>query len=143
MSRSRPRALIAGAIVAVAMLASACMTPEEQGVFDLTNQARNHLGKAPFGAEGALVSRAQQWSQHMAAQGRLSHNPNMWASVPGHCTGVAENIGYGPSPRSLYDGWMASPGHYNNIMGNYNWSGVGMFQASNGTWWGTQVFALC
>ncbi len=132
----------------------------EDQVLDLVNQKRAQgasCGGTAFPPAGALVmnaqlrSAAQLHSADMATQNYFSHT-----SLDGrtfvdrvHAAGYAsstmgENIAAGqPSPQSVVDTWMASPGHCSNIMNSsYHSIGVGYaFSSSSsyGYYW-TQDF---
>jgi len=55
--------------------------------------------------------------------------------------GAGENIALGyTSPQAVVNGWMNSPGHRANILGNYNYLGVGVYN-SQGYWYWVQNFA--
>lgn len=54
---------------------------------------------------------------------------------------AAENVAQGYSGEAaMHDGWMASPGHRANILGDFTDIGVA-FLSAGGTTWGVQVFA--
>ena len=44
--------------------------------------------------------------------------------------------------RMAVDAWINSPGHRANLLGQYNYCGVGVFQNNAGVWYVTQLFAL-
>lgn len=55
---------------------------------------------------------------------------------------MSENVIYGyNTPEEAVKGWIASHGHHQNIIGNYNISGVGAYKAKNGNIYVTQLFA--
>ena len=55
---------------------------------------------------------------------------------------AGENIAYGQrTPQEVVTGWMNSPGHRANILNaNFGKIGIGVYQASNGTIYWTQLF---
>lgn len=55
---------------------------------------------------------------------------------------AGENIAYGQkTPQEVVTGWMNSPGHRANIMNaNFGKVGIGVYKASNGTIYWTQLF---
>ena len=68
---------------------------------------------APSGCGQLAVSEPadagrDSWSQHMAAEGRISHNPNLSSHVSGW-SGIAENVGVGWDVLGLMDAFIASP----------------------------------
>ncbi|HUB59747.1 MAG TPA: CAP domain-containing protein [Puia sp.] len=54
---------------------------------------------------------------------------------------AAENVASGPmDAREVVDGWLHSPGHRRNIMGDFRLTGIGVAEASNGMIYFTQIF---
>lgn len=75
----------------------------------------------------------------MAEQGGLTHS-GIGRLIP-PWSGVGENVGSGPSVSAIFGALVASPTHLNNIVGNYDYLGVGVWVDSNGTLWTTHIFA--
>jgi uncharacterized protein YkwD len=94
-------------------------------------------------SSACLDAVAQAWAEHMAATGRLAHNPGL-ASQAGSCWpwgAVGENVGYDWSVDGLCGAWMASSAHRSNILSaNYSQAGVGMAVDAAGTVWASVVF---
>lgn len=129
-------------------------------IVDLTNRRRDaggwcgeyeSLGLAsheyPPGAraltvDDVLSSSAQSHAEHMAATGEFEHQAIEALREVG---ANGENIGvfWGPLPvaETFVQGWIESPGHCHNLM-TPGWEeiGVGVAQASNGDWFGVQLF---
>src|SRR6202000_2318218 len=54
---------------------------------------------------------------------------------------AAENVASGPmDAREVVDGWLHSPGHRRNIMGDFRLTGIGVAEAANGMVYFTQIF---
>jgi uncharacterized protein YkwD len=54
---------------------------------------------------------------------------------------AAENVASGPmDAREVVDGWLHSPGHRRNIMGDFQLTGIGVAEAANGMIYFTQIF---
>jgi uncharacterized protein YkwD len=53
---------------------------------------------------------------------------------------VALNRGFSNPGQKAVDSWLASPGHLDNIVGDYNLSGVGVAVNSKGEYYFTQIF---
>jgi uncharacterized protein YkwD len=54
---------------------------------------------------------------------------------------AAENVASGPmDAREVVDGWLQSPGHRRNIMGDFQLTGIGVAEAANGMIYFTQIF---
>ena len=135
-------ALLFGAAPAPAAL-DRCMTPFEDQVLLLVNQRRaqgavcggEFHGFAPdLATEQMLHNAAKRHSEDMAIRDFVDHfNPDGESMVDRveaedyPWWALAENIAAGyPTPQSVVDGWMASPGHCVNIMNPlYTQLGVG------------------
>lgn len=108
-------------------------------LFRLTNNDRAANGLPPLQMASAAVDVAQAWANYLAATRSLVHNPNyvsqMSAAVGGQWTQVGENIGYAQSAAQLEPMFMSSPPHRANILGPYNYVGVGSAYDSAGNLW--------
>jgi hypothetical protein len=114
---------------------------DEGTIVALANDARAQNGLGGLVRNGSLDAVAVNWANQMAANGSISHNPDYTSQIPGGWRAAGENVaqGYG-SGAGFHDGWMASPGHRANILGNFTDIGTALIQA-NGTTWAVQVFA--
>ena len=55
----------------------------------------------------------------------------------------AENVAYNyKTAKIVTDGWIHSPGHRRNLMGNYNLTGIGIVKDKQGRLYYTQMFLL-
>jgi hypothetical protein len=120
----------------VPAFAYAAPNSDIQRIFDDTNAARASNGLPALVLNEQMTSVAQNWSQQQASAGSMSHNPNYSTQIPGGWSGAAENVAYGYAVGDVTNGWMNSPGHKANILGDYNSIGIGV---QNGYY--TQVFA--
>jgi uncharacterized protein YkwD len=113
----------------------------EVGAFvEQINLLRTALGLQPLAVSDQLTRVATSWSQHMAAQGDISHNPDLSALVSGW-TGLAENVGAGWGVLSLMDAFIASPSHYVNLVHpSYTHVGVGVAFGADGAMYTTHDF---
>src|SRR4051812_14013047 len=134
----------------------------ETQLLTMLNSARQGAGLAPLAADPAIAQVAQSWSGHMVGvhgrtgdpvikpaapsdceQSSLCHNPSLGtavgALVPGW-TKIGENIGVGADPAAVNAALLASPGHYANIVGDYNRVGIGVVMEGS-TIWATFDFA--
>lgn len=146
-------ALTAG--VTVAPAASAAPTPALSGTaqptFDTTmvaliNQARAANGRPALAVHTGLRTVALNWSLKMDAGGtgyQLQHNPSAMSQVrangAANLTVWGENVGWGSSPqtsaKTLFDAYMASPGHRANILSaSYRYIGSGSVSGAHGMW---------
>ena len=104
-----------------------------------TNGLRGSLGLPGLSSNGTLVAKAQQWAEHMAAVGAISHS-NLADGAPGEWTRLGENVGRGPSVEAIHNALVASPEHYKNLTDpGFRYVGVGVVNA-NGTFYVSEVF---
>jgi len=61
--------------------------------------------------------------------------------VRGGAENVAMSHGMGDPGKVAVDGWINSPGHRKNLLGHFNYMGIGVYQNSKGAWYFTQLFA--
>jgi uncharacterized protein YkwD len=109
----------------------------------LINGARASAGLAPVIAAPGLRNLSIWWSSQLAdgaTNCRLEHNPNAWQQLPqygaSNRTTWGENVAMWStdrySPQSIFDHYMASPGHRANILGaNFRFVGVGTVSATS------------
>ena len=121
----------------------------EQEVFELVNEIRVENGLAEFEYDDTLADVARAHSQDMIDRNFFDHyNPDgaspfdRMKAAGIRYTMAAENIAAGyPSPESVVEGWMNSPGHRANILSGNKYLGVGLaLGGSYGYYW-TQCFA--
>ena len=106
------------------------------------NASRQNAGLGRLTVNLALTGVARNWSDQMAADGQISHNPQVAGQVAGDWTRLGENVGF--SSRSgttgaefvdrLHTAFMNSPGHRANIMGDFNQVGVGVRMTCDTMW---------
>lgn len=80
---------------------------------------------------------ARKWSTTMAAQGQLSHNPDLVTQLEEHFSDfnrAGENVGRGNDPREIHLSFMDSPGHRANILGAFRYTGVGVVHSGGRMW---------
>ena len=106
------------------------------------NVSRDRSGLGPLTVNLALTRVARAWSDRMAADGKISHNPQVASQVDGDWTRLGENVGF--SSRSgitttefvdrLHTAFLESPGHRANIMGDFNQVGIGVRMTGDTMW---------
>ena len=126
--------MVVGAMAPGAMAAS-----HESDALALLNAERSANGLAPLAMHSDLTDDAQAWSQHLLAQGSLTHNPNL-GSVTTGWDKLSENVGVGVSIESLHAAFMSSSGHRRNILGDYNYVGIAVVEETSSKLWITVVF---
>ncbi|GAB2685863.1 hypothetical protein GCM10027194_19460 [Thalassiella azotivora] len=108
-------------------------------LLSLVNQERAAAGVAPLARAADLDQVAQRWSERMAAENRLRHNPSLSSEVGGWRR-IAENVGVGGSEAQVHGALMASAGHRANILDSrHSQVGIGV-ATGHGRVWVTQVF---
>jgi uncharacterized protein YkwD len=108
-------------------------------------RAKHHL--APLKLNETASEEAAQHSRDMANKsvpfGHTQFNQrikHLYKKLE-PCRGGAENVAYYKmNAKLLVDGWIASPGHRQNIMGNYNVTGIGIAHGKPGWGYFTQIF---
>ncbi|MFD3826342.1 CAP domain-containing protein [Streptomyces sp. NPDC058625] len=115
-------------------------------VVELVNAERGKVGCSPVKVNTTLTEAAQNHSDDMAASGNMSHTGSDGSSPADRITRAGyswstygENVAYGYStPEQVMAGWMASPGHKENIL-NCAFEEIGVGLAQPGDYW-TQNF---
>lgn len=104
------------------------------GLLSGTNAARGANGLGGLTLDSQLNSAAQMKAEHMAAQNYWAHvapdgtQPWYFFDQAGYkYIRAGENLAYGFSTsQGAIDGWMNSPTHRDNMLGNYNDVGFGI-----------------
>jgi uncharacterized protein YkwD len=125
------------------------LTLVEQQVFDQINRYRTGQGLSALVIDERIVSQARKHSRDMA-QGvsTFSHNGfnDRIAATGISYLSAAENIaynqGYSDPATTAVNGWLKSPGHLQNIRGNFNFTGIGVVKNEDGVNYFTQLFML-
>lgn len=149
-ARGRSRwAVVAVALVAVlvalvgpAAPAQADDVGDEWAFVQLINEERTRNGLAPLTHLGSMRDVARAQSIRMGQQNRLHHNPNLRDDVAARVPDwqrAGENVGQGWDVEGLHRAFMNSPGHRANVLGDYNYVGLGVVRAGGYTWV-TEVF---
>lgn len=124
----------------------------ENKLIDLINEERLQHLLAPLEPWDELSVSARKHSKNMAAgttqfghdgfKGRVKAIRKLTPHIA-----LAENVAYCYGKKdtlaAAVTGWMKSPGHCKNILGNYNTTGIGIAYSKNGRCYMTQIFARC
>lgn len=139
--------------VALAWDAGTFSGGDESLLVTLTNQARASAGLSALAVDSTLVSLARSRSQDMEDRGYFSHTTPEGTTVfdamhaAGYCyVGAGENIGRNNYPddsatAAVFDGFMGSSSHRDNILGNWDHIGVGAYKGADGFHVWTMLFA--
>ena len=108
-------------------LAAGADSATEGEFLSLINSSRSSAGLAPLKSNGGLASYADTHTAAMIEAGEIFHSSSSQLSAAGGSgwDKMGENVGRGQSPSSLHKGFMASSGHKQNILGDYNYVGIG------------------
>ncbi|MEW5846478.1 MAG: CAP domain-containing protein [Bacteroidota bacterium] len=120
----------------------------ETELLQLINNHRKGLGLPAIKNDEGIHAEALSYSQQMAA-GKVPIGPpsfdNPIKSLLRRykASKMVELIGYDYlKPKDLFDAWMSSTSQRDIIEGNFNLTGIGVFQSVNGKVFVTQVFLL-
>jgi hypothetical protein len=116
------------ALATIGISASAVAdTGTEQGFLSAINSTRASNGLGPLTMDGGLQSHARAHTADMIAAGTIFHSTSaeLQAAAGSGWTKLGENVGRGGTVSGLHQAFMASPGHAKNILGDYNYVGIG------------------
>jgi uncharacterized protein YkwD len=117
-------------------------TTAGSGILGGTNAARADAGLPALGASSCLTNQAQQHAERLASAKSLYHQG--LGAVMSNCglSTAGENVAMNYSgPSDMVGQWLESPGHRANLLSSrFSLIGVGVAQASDGSWYGVQVF---
>lgn len=112
---------------------------QERAMRCMTNFARTHAGLRPLGSPGDLAGAAAGKAGDILGCDEFSHEAcgrefTYWMQRAGYldsgCWRAGENIAWGTgrlgTARQVFDAWMHSPGHRDNILGRYSQIGIGL-----------------
>ena len=120
----------------------------DNDVLKYTNQFRKSQGRSVLAENKELDDLARQHSEDMA-HGRVGYGhagfnqrfERARQSIKGIRT-FAENVAYGvTSGKAAVSMWKGSPGHRQNLLGNFRYIGVGTARDRKGVIYYTQIFA--
>ena len=125
---------------ALAPSARAAWTPRRD-MLGWMNTARSDHGQVVLDRGWRLRAIADAHSRRMASAGRIFHTASLGSKLTSVSWNVAgENVGAGGSMWALYDAFMESDPHRDNILGRgFRRVGVGVY-AHGGFLWVTLIF---
>lgn len=118
--------LLAIALASIALAADAD-SDSEQGFLSAINSSRSSAGLAPVKMDGGLQSHARRHTADMIAADKIYHSSSgeLKSAAGSGWSALAENVGRGGTVSSLHTAFMDSSGHRKNILGDYNYVGIG------------------
>lgn len=108
---------------------------EEQAFVGRINGLRTSKGLAPLAVDGELTEQARLWSETMRLHGDIFHSQNLAGGISSDWQKLGENVGVGPTVDALFDAFVKSPKHYENLVDPaYRFVGIGV------VWDGDKMF---
>lgn len=106
------------------------------------NQLRTSKGLNALAVDGNLTNIATEWSVQMAQNDGISHRLNLADGITSLWRRLGENVGVGPTVGQLMDAFIASPGHYKNLVDpTFTHVGVGTVRTNDGLLYTSHEFA--
>jgi hypothetical protein len=136
---SRVLVLCAAVTVMVAAFAVPAHAGPEGTLLSRINASRANAGKAPVEVYWDLADDARNHASNMMSAGSIYHNPGL-SGVTGVWHALGENVGVGADANSLHDAFMSSSSHRGNILGDYNYVGIGSSTGADGLLWVVVIF---
>lgn len=122
-------------------LSAGADSASEAGFLAEINSTRSANGLGALAVDGGLRSHARNHTQDMMDAGNIYHSSSgeLQAAAGSGWSKLGENVGRGGSVSSLHQAFMNSSGHRQNILGDYNYVGIGT-GTSGGVLYVTVVF---
>lgn len=121
----------------------------QQDILKYVNEYRQTKNLPPLQMNDAANTEAFSHSVDMAkgtvpfGHDGFNDRMNYIKSKEGFIRGGAENVAYGKvDAREVVNMWLESPGHKQNIEGQFAFTGIGIAQSQDGYLYFTQVFFL-
>jgi len=119
----------------------------EEQILYYTNKFRKSKGLAPLKLEDNISQQARRHSRDMASGSTgfghegFEERVSVISKKMGTVASAAENVAYGSlDAEGVVNGWIKSPGHRRNMLGNYNLIGIGTAKGKGKITFFTQVF---
>lgn len=130
-------------------VASGSFAEMEREVFRQVNQYRQSQNLPPLEANDRIAQEARSHSQAMA-EGRVPFSHDGFEgrveaigsalTYRSAAENVAYNQGFGDPVSQAVRGWIESPGHQKNMVGDFDLTGVGIAKNTQGEYYFTQIF---
>ena len=110
-------------------------TAEEQQFVAKINDLRASKGLPRLAVDVELTAQARIWSRTMKDAGNIFHSQDLSAGISADWQKLGENVGVGGTVDALFDAFVASPKHYENLVDPmYRYIGIGV------VWDGDRMF---
>ena len=117
------RIVVLIALAGAVNVAARAQSEREQGLVELTNQARADAGLKPLTWDPALAAAARAHAERMVQEGELEHRYNGEADLPeraasagAHFSMIEENIAMADTTFHVHQAWMKSQMHHDNML---------------------------
>ncbi len=122
----------------------------EKDIHNQINAYRQSRGLSPLTVDYRITDESRKFSAKMASgAAEFSHDgfderaENLENKALKYAT-VGENLallqGYDDLATTAVEGWIDSPGHHENIIGDYDLTGIGVVRNEEGVYYFTQLF---
>ncbi|RPD43208.1 CAP domain-containing protein [Chitinophaga barathri] len=119
----------------------------EEDILFYVNKFRRTKGLKPLEISNVISIEARDHSKSMATGRRNFGHDGFESRVDdiskklGTVRAAAENVAYGNlSAEAVVDGWIKSPGHRKNMLGDFNLIGIGTARGKGNIVYFTQIF---
>lgn len=96
-----------------------------------TNAFRAQNGKPALQLSAPMNTVAGNYAKKMHDTCTFEHNTDFSTQIPAGWTRAGENIAAGYDYTEVVNGWINSPGHRANLLGDFTHIGIGYFQGPN------------
>jgi hypothetical protein len=135
------RRVVVVAVLIAAMLALAPQTSTsaadlgaEAAFTNALNGLRVSKGVAALGTHPMLTAKAESWAAQMAAANNLTHS-NLADGISVYWTKLGENVGVGGDVGSLFQAFVNSQHHFENMIDPaFQWVGLGVAYGNGRMW---------
>ena len=111
---------------------AAANSSDEKAFLDALNEVRAGIGLPAFTLNAQLSDLARDHAEVMADAGEIFHASPISAGYVGPWSKIGENVGVGANVSVLVDAFVASPGHYANIVDpSFTEIGIGVVWRDN------------
>lgn len=126
-SRWLPVLLTAAMVTMGLGLSAGADSATESGFLAQINATRSSNGLGSLTMDGGLRSHARSHTQEMMDANKIYHSTSaeLKAAAGSGWSRLGENVGRGGTVSSLHQAFMNSSGHRKNILGDYNYVGIG------------------
>ena len=134
-------AMVAAFVLVFTSTGAVASASHETDLVSRINAERSARGLRTLSVRSDLTEVARAWSDQMAAEARIYHDPYLPDEVSGW-TALGDNVGRGPSVASVHEAFMRSSDHRSIVLDSrFNQVGVGVTQSGDQLYV-TEVFVL-